>query len=177
MLRQSVKRRFVDLSVTLENGVFAILRHWRRASNTATVNRALLQPTDLPAAEGWAAEWLHVTTHNGTHMDAPWHYASTMDGGKRAIGIDELPLKWCFAPGVKLDFRHMPDGHVVMADAVAAEFERIAYTLQPYDIVLVNTAAAAHYGTPRYLDSGCGMGRAATLWLLERGVRVVGTDA
>ena len=46
-------------------------------------------------------------------MDAPWHYASTMNRGERAATIDEVPLDWCYRPGVKLDFRHLPDGHVV----------------------------------------------------------------
>ena len=45
------------------------------------------------------------------------------------------------------------------------------------DIVVVNTSAGARYGHDDYLVSGCGMGREATLYLLERGVRVTGTDA
>jgi hypothetical protein len=45
-------------------------------------------------------------------VDAPWHYASTTDGGKRAMTIDEMPLDWFLRPGVKLDFRHMESGHV-----------------------------------------------------------------
>ena len=179
-------RRFVDLSVTLENGTFAdpppltpqidYLSHAEGATEMAGMFPGL-NTADLPDGEGWAAETLRITAHNGTHMDAPWHYASTMDSGKRAIGIDELPLEWCFAPGVKLDFRHLADGYVATAADVAAELQRVGYELKPFDIVLVNTAAAANYGTPRYLKSGCGMGREATLYLLERGVRVVGTDA
>lgn len=43
--------------------------------------------------------------------------------------------------------------------------------------MLINTAAGAYYGEESYLQRGCGIGRAATLWLLEQGVRVVGTDA
>ena len=50
-------------------------------------------------------------------------------------------------------------------------------TQQPLEIVLINTAAGDAYGRPDYLDRGCGLGREATLWLLERDVRVVGTDA
>jgi kynurenine formamidase len=50
-------------------------------------------------------------------------------------------------------------------------------TLQPFDIVLVNTAAGARYGQPDYVARGCGMGREATLYLTERGVRICGTDA
>ena len=43
---------------------------------------------DLPDGEGWAIERIALTTHNGTHLDAPWHYASTMDRGKPAATID-----------------------------------------------------------------------------------------
>ena len=60
---------------------------------------------------------------------------------------------------------------------VEAELKRIGHTLRPLEIVVVNTAAGAKYGQDDYVDSGCGMGKAATLWLLERGVRLTGTDA
>ncbi len=135
-----------------------------------------LSPLDLPDGEAWAAERMSVTTHNGTHVDAPWHYASTMDGGKPAMTIDEVPLDWFLRPGVKLDFRHVASGHVVSAAELQQAFDAIGYRLQPFDIVLMNTSAGAAYGTPQYVGSGCGFGREATLWLLDRGVNVVGTD-
>src|SRR5690606_8324487 len=110
-------------------------------------------------------------------MDAPWHYHPTMDHGKRAITIDEVPLDWCFRPGVKLDFRHLPDGHVVTAAEIEAELARIGHELQPLDIVVINTSAGAAYGKDEFLNKGCGVGREGTLYLTERGVRVTGTDA
>jgi kynurenine formamidase len=115
-------------------------------------------------------------THNGTHLDAPYHFHSTMNRGERAITIDEVPLDWCLQPGIKLDFRHLPDGYVVTADDVAAELDRIAHVLKPLEIVVVNTRAGAAYGKPHYVSAGCGIGRDATLYLLERGVRLTGTD-
>ena len=49
-----------------------------------------LTKDDLPDGEGWAVETLTLSTHNGTHMDAPWHYHSTTDNGARAAPtIDE----------------------------------------------------------------------------------------
>nr|WP_222131822.1 cyclase family protein [Pseudonocardia sp. C8] len=134
-------------------------------------------PGDLPDGEGWAIERIEATTHTGTHLDAPYHYASTMDGGQRAITIDEVPLEWCFQAGVKLDFRHLDDGHVVTPADIDAELDRIGHRLRPLDIVLVNTRAGARYGEDDYVATGCGVGRAATLHLLEQGVRVTGTDA
>jgi len=99
-----------------------------------------------------------------------------MNRGQRAITIDEVPLDWCLAPGIKLDFRHFADGYVATAADVEAELKRIGHELKPLEIVLVNTGAGAAYGRPDYVAKGCGMGRDATLYLLERGVRVTGTD-
>ena len=100
-----------------------------------------------------------------------------MDKNKRAITIDEVPLEWCFQPGVKLDFRHFADGYVVTRDDVIIELERINYKLKPFDIVLVNTHAGSRYGHNDYVNAGCGMGRDATLYLLEQGIKITGTDA
>ncbi|GAA3791177.1 cyclase family protein [Amycolatopsis tucumanensis] len=132
---------------------------------------------DLPDGEGWASEWVRLTTHNGTHLDAPYHYSATMNGGERAMTIDEVPLEWCLQPAVKLDFRHFPDGYVATAADVEAELKRIGHELSPLEIVVVNTSAGERYGQDDYVSSGCGMGRDATLYLLERGVRLTGTDA
>ena len=52
----------------------------------------------------------------------------------------------------------------------------IGHTLSPFEIVVINTAAGKAYGQPDYVSKGCGMGREATLYLLERGVKITGTD-
>ena len=178
--------RIVDLSVPLKAGIASdppghlpeidYVDHRQSAPEVAAMFPGLA-PEDLPDGEGWAIERIRLTTHNGTHLDAPWHFASTMNGGERAITIDEVPLDWCYRPGVKLDFRHFDAGYVATAADVEAELERIGHGLQPLDIVVVNTAAGTRYGEDDYVSSGCGMGREATLYLTERGVRVTGTDA
>lgn len=179
-------RRFVDLSVALESGIVSdppiMLPEITYLNHADTAEQVMsffpgLRKEDLPGGEGWAIETLKIATHNGTHLDAPYHHHSTMSNGERAITIDEVPLEWCFNPGVKLDFRHFDDGYIVTAADVEAELARIDYTLQPLDIVVVNTSAGARYGHSDYLMKGCGMGREATLYLTERGVRVTGTDA
>ena len=75
------------------------------------------------------------------------------------------------------DFRHFPDGYVATAADVEAELRRIGYELKPLDIVVVNTRAGSRYGNDDYVSAGCGMGYEATMYLLERGVRLTGTDA
>ena len=183
-------RRFVDLSIYLENDVISdppamkpnidYVTHDVGAQQMASFFPGLA-PGDLPDGEGWAIEFVQLCTHNGTHLDAPYHFHPTMNehvaGKERAITIDEVPLEWCFQPGVKLDFRDFPDGYVVSAADVEAELERIGHELSPLEIVVVNTAAGKAYGQDDFVRKGCGMGYEATIFLLERGIKVTGTDA
>lgn len=179
-------RRLIDLSIYLENDVVSdpevlrpritYIRHKESFGGMAPFFPGLKQE-DLPDGEAWAIEMVQLCTHNGTHLDAPYHFHSTMNHGERASTIDEVPLEWCFQPGVKLDFRHLPDGYVVTAADVEAELKRIGHALEPMEIVVVNTRAGSRYGHDDYVAAGCGMGYEATMYLLERGVRVTGTDA
>ena len=178
-------RQFIDLSIPITNDIVSdpdvmrpsvtYMTHDNTWQQIASFFPGLTRD-NLPDGEGWAVEQLTLSTHNGTHMDAPWHFHSTTDSGATpAPSIDEAPLDLFFQPGVKLDFSDRPNGHVVSADEVEAELARICHILQPLDIVVVQSGAI--YGTDNFIDQGCGMGAEATLYLTERGVKVVGTDA
>lgn len=183
-------RRFVDLSIFLENDVLSdppqfapkieYFTHEQSFENLAPFFPGL-KKEDMPDGESWAFEVCHLSTHSGTHLDAPYHFHSTMDkalGDKKpSIAIHDVPLEWCFQPGVKLDFRAFEDGYVVSAADVEAELKRIGHVLKPLEIVVVNTRAGSRYGHDDYVSAGAGMGYEATMYLLERGVRLTGTDA
>lgn len=177
-------KAIIDLSVELRAGISSDppgmrpeIEYVDHDEGAVTLERVFGVPVDKQLeGKGAAIENVRMTTHAGTHMDAPWHYHPTMNGGEPAMRIDEVPLDWCMGRGVRLDFRHLPDGHVVTAAEVEAELARIRHELAPGDIVLVNTRAGGRYGEDDYVDAGCGMGREATLFLTARGVRVTGTD-
>jgi kynurenine formamidase len=177
--------RFVDLSAPIEQSPpelpellrtdITFVGHEEGAQTIETmlgVPRRLLR-----GGEGWAVEeFTRFGTHNSTHVDAPWHYNSTI-GGERAQTIDELPLEWFHAPGVVLDMTDKADGEPMTAADAEAALEAAGHDLQPLDIVLVRTGRDEFYEEPDYMARGPGVTAEATRWLFDRGVRVMGIDA
>jgi kynurenine formamidase len=128
----------------------------------------------LRDGEGWANDtFLRFGTHSSTHVDAPWHYNSTI-AGEPAQTIDQLPLEWFYAPGVMIEATDRDDGESL---DVAEVEERLPRPLEPRDIVLVHTGRDEFYGELDYMSRGPGVTAEATRWLYEQGVRVMGIDA
>jgi kynurenine formamidase len=180
------QKRFVDLSISIETGLPSdppimiprvdYIDHILGADSMQEFFPGV-KKEQLPGGLGWALEFMTLTTHSGTHLDAPYHYHPTMDKGKPASTIDEIPLEWCFNDGVLLDFRHKGDGERITAKDVENELKRIDYEIKPLDIVIVQTGAEAFWGKEEYLVKGAGMDRESTLFLTEKGVKLVGIDA
>src|SRR5690606_4432475 len=94
--KDRMARRIVDISTTLKAGIasgpkgtepqITYFDHQQSVGQLTGFFPGLTKE-ELPAGEGWAVEQLVVSTHNGTHLDAPYHFHSTMDGGKRALKI------------------------------------------------------------------------------------------
>lgn len=175
--------RIVDLSATIENiSVSPVdqiqveyLDHAAGARHVQAITG--LPPELLRNGEGWAVETIkQLSTHGTTHVDAPWHYNSVIQG-KPAATIDELPLEWFFADGVKLDMRHKPDGEPMTSDDARAALRAAGHTLKPLDIVLVQCGGDRYFGQPDYMAHGCGATAECTKWLFDQGVRVMGIDA
>jgi kynurenine formamidase len=179
-------RTIIDLSIAIEAGLpsdpemmipqIDYVNHLMGAEQMTQFFPGL-KKEQLPNGLGWAVEFVRLTTHSGTHLDAPFHYHPTMDRGAPAMTIDQVPLEWCFQDGVLLDFSHKQDGERISARDVEEELSRIRYTLKPLNIVLVRTGADTSWGRPEYLIKGPGMTRESTLYLLDRGIKIVGIDA
>ena len=177
--------RFIDLSATIENSPPEAppynrteIVYYDHKAGAAQIEKLFGVPPELLRnGEGWAIEeFRQLGTHNTTHVDAPWHYNSVIQG-KRAATIDELPLEWFFNDGVVLSMLHKADGDAVTVADIKNELKRIGYTLKPLDIVLVHTGRDRFYGDPNYVFMGPGVSAEATRWLYEQGIRVMGIDA
>lgn len=177
--------KFVDLSATIATSppqVPPFLRTeilYHSHAEGAAQAQAILKvpPSAFRHNEGWATETItRLGTHDSTHVDAPWHYNSSIQG-EQATSIDKLPLEWFFSDAVVLDMRHKADGEAMTVADAQNELQRIGYTLKPLDIVLVRTGCDKYYHQPDYMFHGCGVTPEATRWLFDQGIRLVGIDA
>jgi cyclase len=134
-----------------------------------------IDPSAFPDSEFLTNDTVVLTTHTGTHVDAPAHYGSTASYGVPRT-IDEMPLDWFCRPGILLNLTTQDIG-VVTADELRGEFDRIGRVPRPLDIVLLNTGASRLVGTQRYFTDFVGLDASAVTLLLDYGVRVIGTDA
>jgi kynurenine formamidase len=172
-------RRFYDLSDCLSNTTssFEFNKHeitYLEPDVTAAESASWgLGPEYWPGGVALSAETVALSTHSGTHVDAPLHYGPAVSGLAR--GIDEVPLEWCYGDGVLLDFR----GHDRLAGItrrdVEAELSRIGYALKPFDIVLVMTGT--NLKEPGYESRHPGLRVDATEFLVDSGVKLIGIDA
>ncbi|GAA1288069.1 cyclase family protein [Saccharothrix xinjiangensis] len=135
-----------------------------------------LSPEDFPGGMAISNETVTLTTHTGTHMDAPLHYGP-VSGGAPAKSIDQVPLEWCYGPGVRLDVRHVPAGEAVTPAQLRDALDGAGHEVRPGDVVLLWTGADRLWGGAEYLRDYAGLSGEGTAFLVERGVRVIGIDA
>ena len=178
------KPEIVDLSVPLmaeamegayyENKV-AHLTHEEEARRFAKLFGLSL---DLfPSPEFFANDLINCPSHAGTHLDAPWHFGPVVEG-KPAKKIDEVPLQWCYGDGVLLDFSHKQPYDPITVIDLMKELDRIGYTLKAGDIVLFRTGAEDHYlNDPNFCEVATGLSGDAFMWLLGKGIIMMGTDS
>lgn len=125
-----------------------------------------LTPATTIVADGVNVLGVHIGSHSGTHVDAPYHFVE--DGAR----IDEMPLDLFVGPAVVLDVRGKePRERITVED------------LRPYEgrlsegvIAVIRTGWEDHYGTPRYYDHPF-LDRRVAQMILDAGVNTIAVDA
>jgi len=175
------KLRFIDLSMPMENKAneprppeITYVDH--KAFLETNVKLTGLNKEDFHNGLGSAMEYVKVSSHSATHMDAPYHYGPVVEG-KPARTIDQVPLEWCYGDGVVIDMRHRHRGDEITVKDFQEALKKMGYTLKAGDIVLIMTGLDKQRDNPDYPKLHPGMSKAAILWLIEQGIRMMGIDA
>lgn len=179
--------RIIDLSSTLSNDTapFELNRHQITYMDHQKGWEMLLQlgySTELaekmfPNRRAWAVETVTLSTHSGTHVDAPYHYGPELASGEKAPTIDAVPLSWCIGNGVLFDMTHKSKEEGITAEDLKKELSSMGYEIKPGDIALIRTDVYKFFDQKGYENMHPGLTRDATAFLLDAGVRMIGIDA
>ncbi|MGH3756760.1 cyclase family protein [Actinophytocola sp.] len=105
-----------------------------------------------------------LTTHSGTHMDAPSH---AIEGGRT---IQDIDLDECHGSALVIPVRAKPSTMIHLTDLRLG-----AHTVREGDILLLATGWSRHYGQPAYYDNPHLSAEVAD-WVLARGAKLLGVD-
>lgn len=122
----------------------------------------------MQGVQGVNKELVEMSTHSGTHCDAPLHF---FDGG---ASIDEVPLEAYIGWATILDLRGKEPG----SEISRADIERSAHAIAEDEVVLLNTGwGRKRANTKEFLTQYVYLGGDAAEFLVDRGVKGVGIDA
>jgi arylformamidase len=120
------------------------------------------------AVQGVNKEIVEISTHTGTHVDAPFHF---FEDGRT---IDEVPLESYVGPAVVLDLREKEAGSAIERQ----DLEPLAGELAAGDIALLNTGGGhRRANTKAFLTEYVYLSGKGAQYLIDRGVKGVGIDA
>jgi len=173
--------QLIDLSVTMEptdgEPVPVQIEYVNHQEGADLLGKpAGIDRTAFPDGIGLSIEFVKLTTHSGTHIDAPAHYGPLCEG-KTAKTIEDLPLDWFFHDGVLIDCSEGPADRPIAAAEIEQKLAIMKYDIKPYDIVLLRTGADKYWEKAEYFTNFRGVTREATEWLVLRGVKVIGIDS
>lgn len=147
-------------------------RFWMKIVKPA---RHHIDHRDFPDGMGLSLMSYNLTTHTGTHIDAPYHYGWRSGKESQQKTVTDIPLSWCYGRGVLLDFSDQ--NAVIDAECIQKKLASIGHELTVGDIILINTGAYKNLGKREYFTAYQAIDKSALSWLIERGIRVIGTDA
>lgn len=128
---------------------------------------------DFKDKVGLSKEKVILSTHSGTHLDAPYHFGPKTEG-KKALTIDKVPLEWCYGDGIMLDLTELKEKNQkkITSVHIGKALEKINVTNLKGSIVLIKTIPDKGNSNKQI-----GMSREATKFLVEKGVKIIGIDS
>ncbi len=124
----------------------------------------LLRPVVEPDADNpFTVSEMHLSTHTGTHVDAPRHIFA------HGHGVEALPLDVLVGPVRVVDARGVPA-------ITASVLERLSRPLLPRVIFLTDNTVRSLMHDGHFHEDFVAVTEDGARWLVDHGVKLVGVD-
>lgn len=152
-----MSRKVIDLTYPIEEGMTTFPVYWHPRVQIKVLGRL--------ATEGRETRQLTVGTHTGTHCDAPHHFIG------KGKSVDRLPVDIFMGAALVLDFSWKKK-----KEAVTVEDLKNVIGNQKVKRVLLRFDWSDHWRKRDFYRSHPYLTEDAALWLVKKGVLLVGMD-
>jgi len=115
---------------------------------------------------GYHMTQLILSTHGGTHMDAPMHF---IDGG---LSIDKVDLKKCIGNAIVIDLHGLAE----VRDLVIDDFGKYKDFIVPGVIILIRTDWYKFFPDYGYYTDFKGISSDLATWFAEKQISLIGVE-
>jgi len=119
--------------------------------------------------DGYNLELIFLSTHSGTHIDAPFHFI------KKGLKIDKIPLGRLVTDAILCKIKKGPNEAITKQDIV--EFENKHGKLQPNSTLIFATGWYKNLLKKYYFTKNPGISVSAARYLVKKKISLVGIDS
>jgi arylformamidase len=118
---------------------------------------------------GYNLELLFLSTHTGTHLDAPFHFA------KKGEKIHQIPITRLTGEALLIKIKKLRDQAITKNDLL--EFEQKHGEIKTFSSIIFFTDWQKNLNKNFYFTNNPGLSKSATDYLISKKINLVGIDS
>jgi len=119
--------------------------------------------------DGYNLELLFLSSHTGTHLDAPYHFV------KNGAKIHQIPLNRLLGNGILIKIKKERNQAITKNDIVS--FERKNGNIPKHSSIIFHTEWQKNLNTDFYFINNPGLSESAATYLVSKEINLVGIDS
>ncbi len=119
--------------------------------------------------DGYNLELLFLSSHTGTHLDAPYHF------DKNGAKIHQIPLERLLRNGIMIKIKKGKDQAITKNDLVS--FEKKNGNIPKHSSIIFHTEWQKHLNDDFYFINNPGLSESAAKYLVSKEINLVGIDS
>jgi kynurenine formamidase len=119
--------------------------------------------------EGYNLELLFLSSHTGTHLDAPFHFA------KKGIKIHQIPISRLIGEGILIKIKKLKDQSITKKDLI--NFEKKNGKIPNFSSIMFFTNWQKNLNKKFYFTNNPGLSKSAINYLVSKKINLIGIDS
>ena len=119
--------------------------------------------------EGYNLELLFLSSHTGTHLDAPYHFA------KNGIKIHQIPISRLIGEGILIKIKKSKDQSITKQDLI--NFEKKNGKIPNFSSIIFFTNWQKNLNKKFYFTNNPGLSKSAISYLVSKKINLIGIDS